>query len=479
MMYDSILLTHFKPTIACIDSTTVFDRTFRLDSQYYALFENKIGKLKADYFLPLEKCCLEIFEVPPFKHIYVKKGIPFYTSSDLFNNDLVPSHFLTPEMPNIESYMIKKDQILMARSGNVESGILGQILIVGDILDGTTTSDHVLRFTVNNEVIETGYLAAFLMSEFCKGQLLKNAAGAVIPAIRPDALRDLQIPIPSASIQTMIGDMLNKAVESKDKAINILNQGRSLVLQYNNLPPIGQTKTETLDPKKEVEIRLVNAAEFTHDYRLDSHYYSEAFINANESIRSCSIEYRTLQELTHSIFMGNRFTRNFVNSDNGIPFIGTKNTMQLRPTELKFLSKSETSKIDELILEKSWILLARSGSLGGTFGKVSFVWNNFEGYCGSEHIIRVCANESEIDPAYLYAFLSSQYGYSLIIQLRHGALIDEIDPSDLGFILVPIPSKTHQKEIGELVRQAYSLRAEAILLEDEAQKILTEALTNA
>jgi len=40
-----------------------------------------------------------------------------------------------------------------------------------------------------------------------------------------------------------------------------------------------------------------------------------------------------------------------------------------------------------------------------------------------------------------------------------------------------LPSDADQKAIGDLVRTAYEKRAEAIRLEDEAQQILMDALT--
>ena len=132
---------------------------------------------------------------------------------------------------------------------------------------------------------------------------------------------------------------------------------------------------------------------------------------------------------------------------------------------------------DELIIKKNWILLARVGTFGGTFGKVAFAWNNFEGYVASDNIIRIVPNDSAIDPAYLYAYLSSQYGYSQLIQLKHGAAQAALDHTEISNIVVPIPSDKQQKQIGDLVRQAYDLRAEAIRLEDEAQTLLTQALT--
>ena len=262
----------FSPVIAAINSQSVAEGTYRLDGQYYALYKNGIGDLKAERFVTLEECCNEIFEVPPFKHIYVKFGVPFYTSSGLFENEFTPSHFLTEDMPNINRYRIRKGQILMARSGNVESGVLGQIMVVGDILNNTTTSDHVLRFTPNQNKVDSGYLASFLMSQFCKGQLLKNAAGAVIPAIRPDSLRSLQIPLISKEIQRKIGNKVLIAVEKREEAIHLLKNARLLVLKNNNLAQISVVSKIMFISSSKIELvfsisttallfRLMNASE--------------------------------------------------------------------------------------------------------------------------------------------------------------------------------------------------------------------------
>ena len=63
------------------------------------------------------------------------------------------------------------------------------------------------------------------------------------------------------------------------------------------------------------------------------------------------------------------------------------------------------------------------------------------------------------------------------MRYKHGAVIDHLTPEQVEEIFFPILPDKQQKEIGDLVRKAYDLRAEAIRLEDEAQEILTQALT--
>jgi type I restriction enzyme S subunit len=104
------------------------------------------------------------------------------------------------------------------------------------------------------------------------------------------------------------------------------------------------------------------------------------------------------------------------------------------------------------------------------------VWKNFEGYASSQHILRVLPDEDKVDPGYLYAFLSSEYGYQQIVRFRHGSVIDEVTDQQLKKVIIPLPSPDRQLEIGNLVRRAYEKRAESLRLEDEAQTLLLHGM---
>jgi type I restriction enzyme S subunit len=114
----------------------------------------------------------------------------------------------------------------------------------------------------------------------------------------------------------------------------------------------------------------------------------------------------------------------------------------------------------------------------GTLARTCFVYKNYENWVATHDLIRIVSSD-EFDSGYLYAFLSSNYGFQQAIKFKHGAVIDHLTPDQIEQIIVPIPSESQQKEIGDLVRKAYELRAEAIKLEDEAQELLTQALTQA
>jgi type I restriction enzyme S subunit len=462
----------FNPIASVVLSSEPKSSTFRLDAQYHILFKKRAIKWKSKEMRRLDNCCLALYEVPPFKHIYVDKpnGIPFYTSSTLFEVDLNPPHYLTAEMEKINVYKIKKGQILMARSGDVDSGIMGQLIMVGNKLNNCTTSDHVLRFTPNDKMINGGYLFAYLSSDFCKGELLKNAAGSVIPAIRPDSLRDIQVPIVERNIEEQIGTKIYEAVTAREKAIDLNSAAKDEMLRSNNLRSLKDLASNFNGTANSFK---VSSIEVLNSLRFDAHFYNPMAQLAAKSIKACGSQVKQMRVLADRIFMCNRFARTYVDKNNGLPFLSGKNIIQIRPIGLKYVSNLETEQLSELQLKRGWVLITRSG----TIGRACLVRDNYEGWCATEDIIRVVPKESEIDGGYLYAFLSSEYGYEQILRNCHGSVIDHITPEQIGTVLIPICSPERQKTIGDKVRSAYEKRGEAIHLEDEAQQLLMKALT--
>ena len=67
-------------------------------------------------------------------------------------------------------------------------------------------------------------------------------------------------------------------------------------------------------------------------------------------------------------------------------------------------------------------LITRSG----TIAKVTIVPKHWEGWIPNEHVIRVAPSNDKI-AGYLYAWLSSNYAYPLIIRYIYGAVVDEIN----------------------------------------------------
>ncbi|MBA4155331.1 restriction endonuclease subunit S [Flavobacterium sp.] len=457
-----------------IDSFKVSSGDIRLDSSHFVDDSNIILN-KDIQFQPLSKLINDVEEPNLFTRIYCDKefGVPYISSSEMSEIEPpVNSRFISKTLTNnIAQYIIKRGQILVSAAGTV-----GSIVVATKELDGVAGTSDILRINVDTEK-NLGFFYTYLTSSFGASELANLAYGAIIKRIRGFHLASIKTPIIDSNSMLKMNKLVLTALDNRDEANTLLKLARSLVLKFNNLLPISEIKIDSVATNNTTQFRLFNLSDFSTEYRLDSHFYNPTASTALKNIQENSSRFLTLKEVTEDIVIGKRFKRNYVESEHGTPFIGSKNILQIRPSELKYLSNSEIGFMNDLMLSKNMILIACSGSLGGTFGKTSFVYNNFENFAASQHILRVIANEDLIDSGYLYAFLSSEYGYECITRYRWGALIDEIDDEDMSKLLIPLPSDKQQKEIGDMVRQAYDLRAEAIKLEDEAQQLLTESLT--
>lgn len=459
-----------------VDSEKVVSGDTRLDSSHFIddvsyTVNSSLG------FTTLSEYIQNVEEPTLFTRIYCDKefGVPYISSSEMSEIEPpVDSRFISKTLTrNIEQYIIKRGQILVSAAGTV-----GSIVVATEELDGVAGTSDILRINLD-QTKYLGFIYTYLTSSFGANELSNLAYGAIIKRVRGFQLAELKTPFINDSLIEKMNQLIVKSLENRDEANRLIKQARSQVLQYNNLPPISDIKSEALDKEGEVEIRMTGLDEFESGWRLDAHFYNLKAKEIIRKIQNKSSSFSKLEEVSEDIIIGKRFKRNYVESDHGTPFIGSKNILQIRPSDLKYLSNSEISFMDDLMLKSGMILIACSGSFGGTFGKTCLVHKNFEDFAASQHILRVVPSNDKIDSGYLYAYLSSDYGYFSITRYRWGALIDEIDDEDMAEVIIPICNDSKQKEIGDLVRKAYELRAEAIKLEDEAQELLTQALTQA
>lgn len=464
----NLVTDYFKLESFLSSSLDLLADDFRLNAEYYT-HANNYSLHKSIQTVKLSHIA-NVIGFGPFKRFYInniKYGVPLISSSEMMELNPACSGIISKEfVKDYKKYIVKEKTILVSCSGTI-----GNVTIVDSRLANKAVSQHALRIIPLN-IEHTGLIYTFLTSEYGQSLVTGKKSGAVIDEIYEDDLNKIDIPLIEESTGKKINNLIFLSIEKRDIANKHLNKAQDLVLQYNNLHPLSESEIETIDLNIEVEIRSVNISEFTTDYRLDAHFYNPMAVKVVKNIEACSSKYKPLFELSDCSFRGSRSTRNYVDKDHGTPFLSGKNIVQIRP-DLKYLSNSETSNMQDMLVAKNWILITRSGTLGRTV----FVWNNYENFAASEHLIRVVPFENEVDQGYLYAFLSSDYGYHQLLRYKHGSVIDEITEDQISKAIIPFPTNKEQKEIGDLVRKAYDLRAEATKLEDEAQEILTHALT--
>lgn len=470
-MSRNLISKYFEVDVFESTSVKILEGDFRLNAEYY-LHSNSYNLSENIETEKLSEIAT-VVGFGPFKRYYIESleyGVPLISSSEMM--ELKPTYegIISKEYTkDFEKYLVKKNTILVSCSGTI-----GNITLVDERLNNMAISQHALR-VIPNDILNVGLLYTFFNSEFGQSLIKGKKSGAVIDELYKDDLYQIDVPVVANSVKETLTQSVLSAFKKRDKANSLLDKSYELVLQYNNLAPLSNIKPETLDADGEVEIRMTGLDEFTQDYRLDAHFYNPIVKQVLDNIKNLASDYKELGDgLAEKVFYLNRFTRTFVEKGFGIPYMAGKDIIKIRPTDVSYLSYSETSGLDDYKLKTGWILMTCSGTLART----CYIYKNYEDWVATHDLIRIVSSEN-CDSGYLYAFLSTDYGYQQAIKFKHGAVIDHLTPDQIEQILVPLPSKPQQKEIGDLVRKAYELRAEAIKLEDEAQELLTQALTQA
>lgn len=202
---------------------------------------------------------------------------------------------------------------------------------------------------------------------------------------------------------------------------------------------------------------------YENSARLDGKFHASAGMKALSELKKKSGK-RTKNDrlgsvcIPDGIFIGGRSRRVYVkDSSRGIPFLSSSDMLIASFEGVNLVSKTAQSDLKNLILQKGWVLISRSGTIGNT----AYVRDDMDGLAGSEHIMRVVADENKIMSGYLYTFLSSPMGQSLVKLGTFGSVIDTISPEFISNLPIPrLESKT-EEQIHDLIEQASDLRSQA------------------
>ncbi|QMU75725.1 restriction endonuclease subunit S [Streptacidiphilus sp. PB12-B1b] len=159
------------------------------------------------------------------------------------------------------------------------------------------------------------------------------------------------------------------------------------------------------------------------------------------------------------IFNGPIFRRVYLTDpEHSVPFLGTKDMMAADLTGLPRLRKSdaESASLSYLQLKPGMTLISCSGF---NAGRRSYVRPDMEGYWSSQDTLKVEPNPEKIQSGYLYAFLLSKFGESLVRGSVYGSAVKHIEPHHIAGLPVPRFEAEFETRVHDLVEEAARLRA--------------------
>lgn len=225
------------------------------------------------------------------------------------------------------------------------------------------------------------------------------------------------------------------------------------------------------DPLKYTSVGLSEV--LSNNTRLEASAFNLDAKAAKYRVEHCRYGYVHLWSedgLVKDAYYGNRAKRDYVskNTFGAIGFIGSSEMLYVNPKPYKFISPN-IKKIDGFKAPIGSVLMSRSG----TIGNVTLVNKTLSKLLISEHAIRIIPIDFG---GYIYAFLKTNIGKTLVKANTFGAVVDEIEPEHLKNIIIPDAPDLIKKKIHNLVIESYDLRDQSNELMDEAERILYQEL---
>jgi len=408
-----------------------------------------------------------------FKRIYVDRadGIPFYQPASIADVYPQPARYISENTDvDIDALKVKKGMMLMSVSGTI-----GKCSIVGKSLNDKVFSHDLLRITGKNEY-DTGYIYAYFCTPIGQQMLQTNNYGAVIQHIEPEHLKNIIVPNAPELIKRKIHNLVVESYDLRDRSNELIDEAEHILYEELQLPPIEQLKPKYFDAT--VDLRNYTTKLSRLDLRLDCSYHTPEILIAKEIINKNCKEFVPLKDkrLSDKIYTGNRFTRVFVDSKHGIPYLNGKQILELDPNgfEKKYLSFSQHEERikKQLEIKENTIIVTCSG----TIGKTVLVPKHWVGWVGTHDLIRIESNNMDTI-GYVFSWLNSEYGQLLLKSLTYGAVVDHIEAFHIANMGIPLlKNESKQKEINDKVLQANELRYQAYLKEQEAVAMMEEVI---
>lgn len=208
---------------------------------------------------------------------------------------------------------------------------------------------------------------------------------------------------------------------------------------------------------------------FCSGYRIDPSLHLSEGVSVRAKLHKSPYVLSTVEECSSRIFLGSIFSRCFVKSKEfGVTYLSASDTVLANIETGRYLSKKQANQLKYLMLEKDWILVTCSGTLGN----VTYTNNNFADKIATHDLIRIVPSDTKYKKGCLYAFLTSKYGYYQITQSQFGGVVKHINDKQLGSIVVPKFPDDFQQEVDELIQESAKLLEEAGDCLHEAETIM-------
>ena len=393
-------------------------------------------------------------------------GRPYVSAKDLFRADVIPSGRISQLHGELLSELeLKTGMIVITCSGMN----LGDVIWVRSDFDGYCGSGDLIRVVADASMIAPGYLYTFLSSRFGRISIRRHIYGGHIKHVSPMDIQSISIPRLGDELEWRVHKLASEAAHLRSRSAFSLREDIDNVAEEINAPVIGDVGSfRSLGHS--ISARLLKSS-----LRFEGQFHSIQALTVENWAHEHPNDRNELADVAE-VYDVPQFKHIYVDADYGVPFYTSGDLFKLDRRPDKYLSRSMTRDLYKYVIHEGWILLARSGQLGGIIGRPYLADSSLEGATTSDHVIRVVPRPGAILPGYLLAYLSTKAGYTLLTRTMAGASVPALWPVQLRSIPVIRATRAFEENIDQRVRQAFERRVLASRLEQEARALVEHAM---
>ncbi|WP_194977023.1 methylation-associated defense system restriction endonuclease subunit S MAD5 [Aquiflexum lacus] len=190
--------------------------------------------------------------------------------------------------------------------------------------------------------------------------------------------------------------------------------------------------------------------------RFDSSYHLSEGTKYLKILRS--MPHKKLDDITSSIFTAGRSKRFYTGERYGFPYLSNSEVVKQNPIDDCKYNSKKFGYDEHSFLKEGMIVTGRVGAIGQT----AYINSEFEEFraMGSDNIIRIVPHDFRMS-GYIYSFLVSKYGNTLLWKLAAGGVQPYISEDMIKDMPIPILTELKQEEIHKLIFEASNLRVDA------------------
>jgi type I restriction enzyme S subunit len=412
-----------------------------------------------------------IYNGPMFRRNYVlsaEHGVPFLTSGSMLRADLSALPYLRRE--DAESNKLSYLRLTAGTTMISCSGTIGRMIYARPDMENMWASQDILKVVPNKSLIPSGYLHAFLTSKFGVPLITSGTYGAIIQHIESEHISELPVPRLGSLFEQKVHQLVEKAAGLRAVAAAAMNSTVTDLPRKLGLQPLCVGDVTRFSTS---QIRFSDIG-----MRLDAPYHSAAALEVERQLDECGYPVKFVPDVVQSYFKPPLFKRLWVDSaEHGRQFVSGTDAYRYSAEEQRFVS-NRTPNFEQFILKKGWVIFQAAGQIYGLFGQPLFVSGWLEGLFCADDMYRLIPR-TEIDGAFLFAFLRTPHGQVLIKRQACGNSIPRVWDPHIRKVRVPWPKESFRQDIASVIMQAHTDIEEARLLEQKSVSLVEKAIEEA